>query len=190
MVLPQIAQLTAADEPLGMVVAAGQAGCRAPIRNVSVFGGFSLGDVPDAGVSVCVTADAGHGDEAAALAAQLAGLAWRLRDRYRVAATPVDAAVQRARRAAAGEEPSVILADTADNPGGGAPGNTTFLLAALHGAGVDGVVMGLQCDPVWSLPPGRPVRAPAPMWSSMPAAPRHWPRRSPPRPRSCAWWTM
>lgn len=147
MVLPQIAQLTAADEPLGMVVAAGQAGCRAPIRNVSVFGGFSLGDVPDAGVSVCVTADAGHGDEAAALAAQLAGLAWRLRDRYRVAATPVDAAVQRARRAAAGEEPSVILADTADNPGGGAPGNTTFLLAALHGAGVDGVVMGLQCDP-------------------------------------------
>ncbi|MEY4173688.1 MAG: hypothetical protein RI900_853, partial [Actinomycetota bacterium] len=40
----------------------------------------------------------------------------------------------------------VILADTADNPGGGAPGNSTFVLRALLEAGVGDVAMGLQCD--------------------------------------------
>jgi microcystin degradation protein MlrC len=35
----------------------------------------------------------------------------------------------------------------ADNPGGGAPGTSTFVLRALLDAGVTGVVMGLQCDP-------------------------------------------
>lgn len=147
MVLPQIAQLTASHEPLGMVVDRGQQLVQGPIRNVSVFGGFSLSDVVDCGVSVCVTADAGHGVEAAAVVGELTRLAWALRDRYRLHAVPVAAAVEHAARASHGERSPVILADVADNPGGGAPGNTTFVLAALQAAGVRDVVMGLQCDP-------------------------------------------
>lgn len=147
MVLPQIAQLTSPDEPLGEVVALGEELLRPPLRNVSVFGGFSLADVPDCGVSVCVTADADGAEAARHAATALADLAWRLRPRYRLRCASVVEAMEVARAAAAGERAPVILADTADNPGGGAPGNTTFVLAALHAAGVRDVVMGLQCDP-------------------------------------------
>jgi microcystin degradation protein MlrC len=147
MVLPQIAQNTLPDEPLGRVVARGQQLLVPPVRNVSLFGGFSLGDVPDCGVSVCVTADAGAEQQAEAVAAELARMAWAERPNYRLRCTPVEHAVGEAARAASGARPPVILADTADNPGGGAPGNTTFILAALAAAGVSDVVMGLQCDP-------------------------------------------
>ena len=146
MVLPQIAQLTSPDEPLGEVEALADSLRVPPIRNVSVFGGFSLGDVPDCGVSVCVTADAGHEREATEVAAIVAERIWALRPRYRLHCVPVDQAVQRAMQAVAGECEPVILADTADNPGGGAPGNTTFLLQALSAAGATDVVMGLQHD--------------------------------------------
>ncbi|MBI4934139.1 MAG: M81 family metallopeptidase, partial [Actinobacteria bacterium] len=146
MVLPQIAQLTTPGEPLGEVSALADSLRVAPIRNISVFGGFSLGDVPDCGVSVCVTADQGHEQAAADAATELARLAWSLRPQYRLHCTGVAQAVDRAAQAASGECAPVILADTADNPGGGAPGNTTFLLRALTDAGVNGVVMGLQCD--------------------------------------------
>lgn len=146
MVLPQLAQNTLPGEPLHDVMALAEARCVPPIRNVSVFGGFSLGDVPDCGVSVCVSADAGADLRAAAVAEEIAAMAWQLRSRYRLRATPMPDAVAEAMRACRGERPPVILADTADNPGGGAPGNTTFLLKAMLEAGAHDVVMGLQCD--------------------------------------------
>lgn len=147
MILPQVAQNTLDGEPLGEVRAHAERAIGGVIRNVSVFGGFSLSDVPDCGLSVVVTADAGADDAACAVATELARHAWDLRPRYRTTVTSVGDAVRAAADAAAGRRPPVILADTADNPGGGAPGNTTFLLRELLDAGVDDVVMGLQCDP-------------------------------------------
>ena len=146
MVLPQIAQLTSGDEPLGQVVASGQARCVAPVRNVSVFGGFSLADVPDSGVSVCVTVDAGGEEQAADVVCALTGSLWDQRHRYRLHATPLDESIAVAIAASTGARRPVLLADVADNPGGGAPANSTFVLDALSAAGVTGVVMGLQCD--------------------------------------------
>ncbi len=147
MVLPQIAQLTATGEPLGEVMAMAEERCVAPVRNVSVFGGFSLADVPDSGTSVCVTVDAGHEDVGEELVRTLTRALWARVDRYRLHATPLDDAVAEASLAARGVRPPVLLADVADNPGGGAPANSTFVLKALVEAGVDGVVLGLQCDP-------------------------------------------
>jgi microcystin degradation protein MlrC len=163
MVLPQIAQLTSPDEPLGEVEVLADSLREPPIRNISLFGGFSLGDVPDCGVSVCVTADAEHDQEATEVATILADRIWALRPRYRLHCVPVDEAVRRALRAVAGECEPVILADTADNPGGGAPGNTAFLLRALAEAGAIDVVMGLQCDPAvvaaaWAVGVGASLR--------------------------------
>ena len=40
----------------------------------------------------------------------------------------------------------IILADVADNPGGGARGNTTYLLRALKSAGAKGVIFGVFND--------------------------------------------
>lgn len=146
LVLPQIAENTTPGEPLADVVALGQQRCVSPVRNVSVLGSFALTDVPDIGVAVCVTADHGAEGLAASVAAEVASRAWALRSRYRLRATPLSEAVEIARRAARGEIRPVILADASDNPGGGAPGNSTFVLEALLAAGVSDVVMGLQCD--------------------------------------------
>lgn len=146
LVLPQLAQNTTPGEPLGDVREAAERTIGGPIRNVSVFGGFSLGDVPDCGLSIVVSADADAGDRALEVATGIGRLAWDLRPRYRTRLTSLPDAVDIAVHVAAGARNSTILADTSDNPGGGAPGNTTFLLRALLDAGVTGVVMGLQCD--------------------------------------------
>ena len=146
MVLPQIAQLTTPDEPFGEVMQVAEALDVAPVRNVSVLGGFSLGDVPECGMSVAVTVDRGDEAVAANVVERICREAWARRDRYRLHTVPLDLAVVEAGRAARGERPPVILADTADNPGGGAPANATFVLRALLDAGVDDVVLGLHCD--------------------------------------------
>ena len=146
LVLPQVAQNTLPGEPLGDVRVRAEEGIGGAVWNVSLFGGFSLADVPDCGFSAVVTADADAAALAGDTALDLAVLAWDLRDRYRVSVTSPMDAVEEACRAARGERSPVVLADTADNPGGGAPGNSTFLLAALLDAGATDVVMGLQCD--------------------------------------------
>lgn len=163
MVLPQIAQLTTPGEPLHEVMALAESLVERPIRNVSVFGGFSLGDVPDCGLTVTVSADADGRLDALAVAEEVARAAWDRRDRYRLHVVPVAEAVERAMRAVAGVGRPVILADTSDNPGGGAPGNTTFVLDALRAARASDVVMGLQCDPgvvdtAWAAGVGARVR--------------------------------
>jgi microcystin degradation protein MlrC len=146
LVLPQIAQLTTAGEPLAEVMALAEAMNRPPIRNISVFGGFSLTDAPTCGVSVCATVDVGEEPRAIAVVEDIARRAVVLRDRYRITATPLDETVQIAAAASHGRRAPVILADVADNPGGGAPATSTFVLEALVEAGVSDVVLGVQCD--------------------------------------------
>lgn len=163
LVLPQLAQNTTPGEPLGEVREAAERAIGGPIRNVSVFGGFSLGDVPDCGLSVVVTADADAGDAAVAVATGIGQLAWDLRHRYRTRLTPLPDAVELAVHVASGARKPLIMADTSDNPGGGAPGNTTFVLQALLDAGVTGAVMGVQCDPAvveaaWAAGEGARIR--------------------------------
>ena len=75
MVLPQVAQNTTPGEPLGDVRARCEELMRSPVWNVSLFGGFSLADVPDCGFSAVVTADADAPQSAASAAADVAGLA-------------------------------------------------------------------------------------------------------------------
>jgi microcystin degradation protein MlrC len=53
----------------------------------------------------------------------------------------------RLERALAASGHPVVLADTSDNPGGGAPGDSTFLLERLLDRGVDGVALGPLWDP-------------------------------------------
>lgn len=146
MVLPQLAQNTTPGEPLAEVRGHADGETAGRVRNVSVFGGFSLSDVPDSGLSVVVTADADTPDAASAAAIDVARHAWDVRHRFRMTLTSLDDAIAVAVGASTGVRPAVILADTADNPGGGAPGNSTFVLAALLEAGVDGAVIALHCD--------------------------------------------
>jgi microcystin degradation protein MlrC len=154
---PSVTLLTA-EGPYADLMRFGQefvgAGVDALVANVSVAGGFVFSDLPKCGMTITVTAcvPAGQSPGAGLMAARRAALAiarraWAERNRYTRWLISVAEAVTLAQRAAAGAVPPVILADVADNPGGGGRGNTAWLLGALHAAGVPGVVLGVFVDP-------------------------------------------
>ncbi len=176
MLLPQIAQLTTPGEPFHEVMIAARQLEQPPIRNISVFGGFSLGDNEHCGLSICVSVDDGHEALAADAVRTIADRIWALRDRYRLHTTPLSDAVAVAVAAGRGEQPPVLLADVADNPGGGAPATRTFVLAALRAAGATGVVMAMHCDravvdTAWAAGLGADVRVTFNAASTHPLAP-------------------
>ncbi|MDA0997978.1 MAG: M81 family metallopeptidase [Proteobacteria bacterium] len=143
---PTVTLLTA-EGPYADLIRYGQSKVGGAILNVSVTAGFIYSDSAKCGMSVIVTslADAAPGR---ALANDIAARAWADRQRFKKALTPIADIVKKAK--AAGEDPSLpasIIADVADNPGGGGSGNTTYLLKALTDAGAAGVVLGLMIDP-------------------------------------------
>jgi microcystin degradation protein MlrC len=113
------------------------------VARVSLLPGFPYSDVPRAGFSVLVVADHGAGDDAEAVLDELAAAVEARAEAFEVRRPPAAEAV---RRAAAAPRRPVVLADVADNVGGGSAGDGTALLAELLGQGVDGAVMAIA-DP-------------------------------------------
>ena len=114
------------------------------ILSVSFGHGFPWGDVADVGARTVVVAD---GDEAKAraLAARLAAEVFAMRDATHTAHDTVDAAIDAALAAPRGP---VVLAEVADNAGGGAPSDSTFVLRRLVERGVRDAAIGYFWDPV------------------------------------------
>jgi microcystin degradation protein MlrC len=97
------------------------------VVSVSVFAGFPLADIHDAGLSIYVATN-GDAALAAKLADQLESVAWEHRREFVHRATPVREAVE---QALALDVRPVVLADIADNTGGGAAGDGTEILREL-----------------------------------------------------------
>ena len=114
------------------------------ILAVSFGHGFPWGDVADVGAKMLVVAD-GDEDKATALAADFAGRLWAMRAETRPTAVGIDEAIDAALAIDGGP---VVLADVSDNAGGGAPSDSTFILARLIACGVHDVASGLYWDPV------------------------------------------
>jgi microcystin degradation protein MlrC len=135
------------------------------ILSISFVHGFPYGDTPDTGAKILVYADK---DRSAAqkLAGELRREIWEMREQTRIKPLSLDAAVERLsqealtrsladrpERAGSGEnvaeEPKalLVLADMADNPGGGAPGDSTFILRKVLDRGIRGVALHLY-DPL------------------------------------------
>ncbi len=97
------------------------------VISISLFAGFPYADIPDAGLGVYVVTD---DDKALAerLADQLARVAWEHRHEFIHTALPVKEAVA---AALAAEGRPIVLADMADNTGGGAAGDGTEILREL-----------------------------------------------------------
>lgn len=112
---------------------------------VSIQAGFSSMDVPDIGPSVAVTTD---GDPATGqrLAQVFSELIWATRDFSSISFTPLDEAVTLA-RAGEGAGRPLIIADFADNPGAGAYGDGTALLAAMLRGGLRNAILHAIYDP-------------------------------------------
>ena len=96
------------------------------ILNGSIAMGFPYADIVDLGASVLAYAE----DQSAAdrVADQLAEMVWDARDGFQPDLMPVDEAVT---MAMAADETPVVLAEAADNVGGGSAGDGTVVLDAL-----------------------------------------------------------
>ncbi len=114
------------------------------VLSISVTHGFPWGDVPEMGTRMLVyTDDDAHG--AQRLARQLADELYALREQLGAKTLGIDAALD-----AALAEPKgpVVLADAADNAGGGAASDSTFILRRMIERGVGDAALGPLWDPM------------------------------------------
>lgn len=118
------------------------------VLSISIVHGFPWGDTPHTGTQVLVYSDAlnTHAPtRGATLAQQLADELVAMRGELLAHLPGPEAAIAAALAHPVGP---VVLADTADNPGGGGAGDSTYLLAAVLAAGVDAAALGPLWDPV------------------------------------------
>jgi microcystin degradation protein MlrC len=110
------------------------------IVNVAVFPGFPYADFHDAGTSIVVTATGAELGERCVR--EMGELAWSLRDEFLKPLPGVEEAVEQALTMIAdgSDERPVVLADVADNPGGGGSGDTPELLRELVRRGAQGAL--------------------------------------------------
>ena len=116
------------------------------IVSISVVHGFPWGDTPDMGTKILVYSDAAvdpDGARGMALAQLLAAELFDLREALVEPLPGIEEALDTALAA----NGTVVLADRSDNPGGGAPGDSTFLLRRVLERRISGVCLGPLWDP-------------------------------------------
>lgn len=146
-IIPPTVTLLTENGPYGDLVDFGQTLIDDDVFNVSILGGFAYSDTPKNGLAIIVSARRANGSAWRA-AQKIAERAWADHERYTPVLTPLDDAVARVLEVGADTSlPPVILADVADNPGGGGNGNTMWIIEALLGAGATGVIVGVINDP-------------------------------------------
>jgi microcystin degradation protein MlrC len=116
---------------------------RPGILSVTLATGFPWADVPNMGASVIVIAD---GDRALARQAadELGDWIWTRRERWYRTPLTVQEGLSAGQKA--GRYP-IILADMADNTGGGAPGDSTPVLRAFVGQDLEDALILYLFDP-------------------------------------------
>lgn len=117
------------------------------VLSVSLAHGFPWGDVADMGTRTLVVTD-NRPQEGMALAAQLCAELYELRSELRPPYLSIYQALADAAAAnAATPGRPVVLADVSDNAGGGAPGDSTFILRALLERHTDNAAVACIWDP-------------------------------------------
>jgi microcystin degradation protein MlrC len=114
------------------------------ILSLSLIHGFPWGDVPEAGVKMLAVAD-GDPSLAQHVAEEFGKRFWEMRGDASLAGASVAEALDAVAKA---REGPIVLADFADNAGGGAPGDSTFILRAMLERGIENVVTGTYYDPI------------------------------------------
>jgi len=116
---------------------------RSGVVDVTFFHGFPYTDVPAVGSSVVVTT---HDDRALArsIGQEVAAFVWRRRDELRTRSLEPAEAIRMALDVDGGP---IVINETSDNPGGGAPGDGTHLLRAMLEARLENACFGYLVDP-------------------------------------------
>jgi microcystin degradation protein MlrC len=118
------------------------------VLSVNFGHGFEYADVPEAGSKIWVVTD-GHVDPDASaarrIAQELVHEVWSMREAARVPLMTTDAALDRVLAAPKNARP-LVLADTADNAGGGAASDSTFILQRVVERGIEAIALGAFWD--------------------------------------------
>lgn len=118
------------------------------ILSISLCHGFDWGDVPEMGTKVLVVTD-NNPKKGTALAEELGHKLFDLRYDIVIDYMSVDETLDQALEIlSANPGKPVVISDTTDNPGGGAPGDATFILKALLDRGIEGAAIATIWDPV------------------------------------------
>lgn len=112
------------------------------LLDVTFFFGFSATDAPCSSASILVVAD---GYEPIKEAEELAKFAWEKRNEFKGESLSCAQALDRAD--ALVKDGYVVVNEASDNPGGGAPGDSTHLLREMLKRNKKGYVMGPITDP-------------------------------------------
>lgn len=116
------------------------------ILSVSLGHGFPHGDAPATGARLLVVSD-GDRQRAEVLAAELGRHFFSLRHEVTLQPEPIRDAIGRALAIGRSGGP-VVVADIADNAGGGAPSDSTFVLSELLERGAESTALALLWDPI------------------------------------------
>ncbi|ASV83765.1 mlrC family protein [Ochrobactrum quorumnocens] len=111
---------------------------------ISFGHGFPWGDVADVGAKTLVVTD-NDPSKAARIAESFGHEIYVAREEMRGDYLTIDEALD---RAIAVENGPVVLADVSDNAGGGAPGDSTFILRRILERGIEDVASCLYWDPI------------------------------------------
>lgn len=114
------------------------------VLSISVAHGFAWGDVPEMGTKVLVYTDGDRG-QAQALAKQLATELIAMREGLNVRFPSIDETLDEALAFPGGP---VVISDGADNPGGGAASDATFITRRIVERGITSVAVGPMWDPI------------------------------------------
>ena len=115
------------------------------IRSVSMIHGFPWTDAPTVSAGVLITY-VGDQVDVEALAEKLATQFFDARMETPSMRIDIDRMLDIAEQNSAGNGP-IIAADAADNPGGGAPSDSTFILSRILAKNLSGYLLGLFWDP-------------------------------------------
>ena len=141
--LPMIGLFHTTREPMrGLVDEVMDMETRPGVLSISLLHGFAWSDMPDTGAAVLVYTD-GEPDLAEQIADELAREFFGLRDRISAPLMSIDDALDEAENYPEGP---IILADASDNPGGGAAGDSTFILEAMLERGISNAAIAVVCD--------------------------------------------
>lgn len=113
------------------------------VVNVSVLPGYPFSDIECAGMDIIVTTDSDK-KLAEEKARMISDYTWSIRRHFLAEVVPVREAVKHAIEA---EEGPIVLADQADNPGGGAPADGTAILRELIRQKASNAVICIIRDP-------------------------------------------
>jgi microcystin degradation protein MlrC len=131
------------DEPMRTLIGLCREAERDGLLAATVFGGFPLADMADAGTSAVVVAD-GDREAASAVRDRLLAAAWERREDFVYRHEPLEQAVARAR---AIDKGPVILLDHADNCGSGGTQDVMTVIAEVLRRGLEDVAVAAVWDP-------------------------------------------